>query len=172
MSTNLEFQNWETEEAGELKIGDSIAIVLAKRGMSQRELANKIHCTEVSVSRYINNTRVPKATILVEIAKVLDVSVDELLGTESEKPAQARVVVGQSKGGSTFWFKCSECQEPVDLKDNYCRNCGKRLEKEEVSHIRTLKDVFDIFEPYLTEEDVMETLEELKKMMGEEEKSE
>ena len=89
MSTNLEFQNWETEGVGELKIGDRIAIILAKRGMSQRELAQKINATDVSVSRYINNNRMPKANVLVDIVKALDVSVDELLGTESERPAQA-----------------------------------------------------------------------------------
>ena len=156
----------------DIRVGDRIKMFLEMKGMSYRELSRKAGITIVSVSRYINNNRMPRANVLADIAKALDVSVDELLGAESEKPTQARIVVGQSKGGSTFWFKCSECQEPVDLKDNYCRNCGKRFEKKEVGHRRTLKDVFDIFEPYLTEEDVMETLEELKKMMGEEEESE
>ncbi len=34
------------------------------------------------------------------------------------------------------------------------------MEKE---HIKTIKDVLEIFEPYLTEEDILEAIEECKK---------
>jgi ribosome-binding protein aMBF1 (putative translation factor) len=61
-------------------IGDRIAGVLAQKGMTQRELAERTDTTEVSISRYINNHRVPKATIIVKIANALGVSADALLG--------------------------------------------------------------------------------------------
>lgn len=63
-------------------IGDRIAGVLAQKGMTQRELAELTDTTEVSISRYINNHRVPKATMIVKIAKVLGVSADALLGID------------------------------------------------------------------------------------------
>ena len=82
---NMEFQNWEAQEAGELKFGDRVNILLCKKGMTQRELAKAIHMTDVSISRYINNSRVPKGTAIVAIAKALGVSTDVLLGV-SEIP--------------------------------------------------------------------------------------
>ena len=57
--------------------------LLKSAGLSQKELAEKIGCTEVTVSRYIAGERVPKATIVVKIANALGVSVDYLIGNES-----------------------------------------------------------------------------------------
>lgn len=68
------------QEAGELSIGDRLAIRLAKVGMTQRDLAKMLNVTEVSVSRYVNNQRVPKASVLARIADILSCTTDELLG--------------------------------------------------------------------------------------------
>lgn len=77
---NVTFADWKMQEAGELSIGDRLAIRLAKIGMSQRELAKRLNVTEVSVSRYVNNQRVPKASVLARIADILSCTTDELLG--------------------------------------------------------------------------------------------
>ena len=52
---------------------DRINKMLERRRMTQRELAEKIGKTEVSVSRYVSGQRVPKATVLLKIAQALDV---------------------------------------------------------------------------------------------------
>lgn len=49
--------------------GEIIRMMLDYRGMSQRELAEKIDCTEVSISRYVNGTREPKFETMLRIAK-------------------------------------------------------------------------------------------------------
>ena len=74
------FEKWEEEDAKKLDIGGRISNILYEERMTQRELAQKCHITEVSMSRYINNTRMPKGTIIVAIAKALGVSADYLLG--------------------------------------------------------------------------------------------
>ena len=51
---------------------------LERKGIKQRELAEAIGATEVSVSRWVNNERIPKATICIQIAKVLDCKVEDL----------------------------------------------------------------------------------------------
>lgn len=56
-----------------------------EKGLTQRELANRVGVTEVSMSRYVNGARVPKEPIVVNIAKALGVSVDYLVGTSSVK---------------------------------------------------------------------------------------
>lgn len=73
-------QDDDSTEAVDFALGDRIKILLDRRGMAQRELADRIGCTEVSVSRYITGARMPKAPTLAKIAKVLGVSADVLLG--------------------------------------------------------------------------------------------
>lgn len=62
---------------------DRLTEMLERRGMTQRELADKIDKTEVSVSRYVSGQRVPKATVLLKIAQALNVQVDYLIGNDS-----------------------------------------------------------------------------------------
>ncbi|MCR4746795.1 MAG: helix-turn-helix domain-containing protein [Lachnospiraceae bacterium] len=65
-----------------MTIGNRILELLEERNMSQRELAEKVGVTEVSMSRYINSRRIPRAAVLSNIAKVFHVSTDYLLGIE------------------------------------------------------------------------------------------
>ncbi len=53
--------------------------------MTQRELANKIHTTEATLSRYISGDREPKASILASIATALNTTSDFLLGIEKSE---------------------------------------------------------------------------------------
>lgn len=74
---------------------DRINKMLERRRMTQRELAEKIGKTEVSVSRYVSGQRVPKATVLLKIAQALDVQADYLIGNDS-------------------WFDCGDAVDPDD----------------------------------------------------------
>jgi transcriptional regulator with XRE-family HTH domain len=61
-----------------MDVGEKIKIALEAKGMSQKELSEKAHATEASISRYINGERYPKWQIVKRIADVLDVSLDWL----------------------------------------------------------------------------------------------
>lgn len=74
------FDELEKEEAQKLGLGERIKQKLDELGMSQRELAQAVKITEVSMSRYINNDRTPKGPIISQIARVLGVTSDWLLG--------------------------------------------------------------------------------------------
>ena len=63
-------------------LGTRITDLLNKKGMTQRQLADRAGVTEVSVSRYINGTRIPKAVQLANIARVLGVTSEYLLGND------------------------------------------------------------------------------------------
>ena len=63
-------------------IGRNIKRVLERQGKTQRELAEEIGVTVVTVSRYIHGDRVPKATMLVKIADALGVTTDQLISGE------------------------------------------------------------------------------------------
>ena len=64
--------------------GEKVLNILKHKGISQRELAEKVGCTEVSMSRYISGERVPKAPIVVKIADVLGVPVEYLVSDSIE----------------------------------------------------------------------------------------
>ena len=80
-----DFEAWERAEADAIDIGDRIKNRLDEIGMSQRELADKCKLTEVSMSRYINGTRTPKAPMVCIMAKALYTTPNSLLGWEEEQ---------------------------------------------------------------------------------------
>ena len=63
-------------------LGGRIPELLEKNGLTQRELAEKVGVTEVSMSRYISNDRTPKGPVIANIATALHTTSDYLLGTE------------------------------------------------------------------------------------------
>lgn len=93
---------------------DRLAEMLERRGMTQRELADKIDKTEVSVSRYISGQRVPKATVLLKIAQALNVQADYLIGNDS-------------------WFDCGDAVDPDDRGG--CSRCNMERKDWKASEI-------------------------------------
>jgi transcriptional regulator with XRE-family HTH domain len=65
-------------------LGGRISELLEKYGLSQRELAETVGVTEVSMSRYINGDRRPKDAILKNIAQALHTTPAYLLDAEGE----------------------------------------------------------------------------------------
>jgi len=72
-------------EKANATLGTRISDLLEQQGLSQRELADRIGVTEVSMSRYIKGERTPKGPIIANIAKVLHTTSDFLLGHETEE---------------------------------------------------------------------------------------
>lgn len=63
----------------------NISEFLNKKGMTQRELADAVGTTEVSISRYVSGERIPKATTCIQISKVLGCNVEDLYTLQSEE---------------------------------------------------------------------------------------
>lgn len=53
------------------------------KGMTAAELAKAVHTTPVSISRYETGKRKPSIFKAAEIAKVLNVTLDELIGKKA-----------------------------------------------------------------------------------------
>ena len=62
---------------------DTIKKARIRKGISQEEMAAKIHVVRQTVSKYENDLSVPDADTLLRIAELLDVPVAELLGIRS-----------------------------------------------------------------------------------------
>lgn len=65
-----------------MKYKCNIGKLLEAKGIKQKELAEAIGATEVSVSRWVNGSRVPKATTCIQITKVLDCAFEDLYTEE------------------------------------------------------------------------------------------
>ena len=65
----------------------SIKKIRESRKMTQSELAERINISTVSLSRYENGVRNPRATELSKMAEVLNCSVDELLRDDANPTA-------------------------------------------------------------------------------------
>jgi len=63
----------------ENRLGSRIAELLTQFNMTQRELADKVNVTEVSMSRYIKGDRIPKGPVIAAIATALHTTTDYLL---------------------------------------------------------------------------------------------
>lgn len=66
-------------------LGGRIAELLTQLNMTQRELAEKVDVTEVSMSRYIKGDRVPKGPVIANIATALHTTTDYLLNGKSSE---------------------------------------------------------------------------------------
>lgn len=75
--------------------GDRLAKIRKSRGLTQTELGDKVGVTLRVISYYENESGQPPGSILADLSKVLDVSVDELLGVKPVKsksdPKKARL---------------------------------------------------------------------------------
>ena len=88
------------------KIAERISEVLSKKGITQKELADKAGITQVSLSRYLNGERVPKANILVQISNALGVSCDYLVGIQRKENTEdeniMKLIINTELGGFNF----------------------------------------------------------------------
>lgn len=69
-------------------LNENIVNLRKKKGLSQEELANRLHVVRQTVSKWEKGLSVPDAQMLVRLAEELDTQVSTLLG-ETQPPAEA-----------------------------------------------------------------------------------
>lgn len=60
-----------------------LRMLMAKKRLTQDELAVAVGCSRQSINNYLNEKRIPDIIIAARMASVLGVSCDELLGLHS-----------------------------------------------------------------------------------------
>ena len=129
---------------GKMKV--RIAETLEKKGMTQRELAEVVGMTEVTISRYVNGERIPKISDALTLAKALNVEVTDLFVEDNETILEnmrtrnnAKWVAehhgGFSPGGNPL-YRCSCCGWAYGTHSlfpsyRFCPECGCRMNVRE-----------------------------------------
>lgn len=83
---------------------DRVKKLLDARGISQRELADEVGITEVTMSRYITAERVPSATLIPSFAKALHVTCDYLIGVSDVPYGMPKGIVLDVNNGQTLFL--------------------------------------------------------------------
>lgn len=68
-----------------VKIGKIISEARKNKGMTQRELANKLHISDKAISKWERGIGCPDISFLIPLSQILDISLYELLSGEKEE---------------------------------------------------------------------------------------
>lgn len=69
------------------KAGQEIAVLRKKQGLTQEELAGRLHISPQAVSKWENGRAMPELSLLIELAEALDSTLDAILFPDSARPA-------------------------------------------------------------------------------------
>lgn len=76
-------------------LGDTLKAIRKEKGITQEELAIKLHVVRQTVSKWEKGVSIPDADSLQQIADVFEVTVQELLGGDIQKDASRNEVADQ-----------------------------------------------------------------------------
>lgn len=79
-------------------LNENIKNIRKKRGFTQEELANRLHITRQTISKWEKGYSVPDAEMLSKMADVFDVSVSELLAIEKSELEQSEAIADHLAG--------------------------------------------------------------------------
>lgn len=85
-------------------LGENIKALRKAKGLSQQELAERLHVVRQTVSKWEQGLSVPDSDLLVRLAEALEVTVAELLGTpepESTAPREPQAILADKLGSLT-----------------------------------------------------------------------
>ena len=108
-------------------LANRLSEMLKKRGMTQKEFAERLGVTEVSVSRYITGKRIPRATIIMKMEKIFGVSVGYLMSQETNL---VEMIISYTTDGTDYQYhdnhgilvRCKKCKHY-----NSYMQCGKKV---------------------------------------------
>ena len=91
------------------KFGAYISRLRKKADMTQSELAEQLNLTRQAISKYECGDSFPDISILIEIADVFGITLDELIGSGNPSKREAAILEGAAKGqelNSSFDKQC------------------------------------------------------------------
>ena len=89
---HINIELYENKEVIKMKsIGETIASLRKKKGMTQNELAEKMNVTDKAVSKWERDLSCPDINTISKLADILDVSVEELLKAKKKDNSNTKM---------------------------------------------------------------------------------
>lgn len=138
-------------------LGEKIRELRNEKGLTQKDLADKLYVTAQAVSRWEKNEVEPSLKVLSELAKIFEVSIDELVTGESKEEevavadaTTADAIVQQISSPAptptapekVVLGICEKCNKPIydaddivriggrgTAKSIYCKKCKQEIEQ-------------------------------------------
>ena len=133
-----------------MSIGENIKIHRKNKGLTQKQLADKIGVSEITVRRYEKNNNIPNVAIIDKFAAALEISVFELLDNNYDK-AEYELLNGLSNGCDNLLNLVSSFEDSAKEESikNY-RNLIKLLDLKKFENIddNTIYNVINSHEFY------------------------
>ena len=108
-------------------VGQRIATLRKELGWTQKVLAEALHVSDRTISKWERNQGLPEITMLPQLAETLGISVDHLLGGGLQ---MNRFVGGNMK--NIKFYVCGHCQNVITAAEEVeIQCCGKKLPKLE-----------------------------------------
>ena len=98
--------------------GQRLAELRRLRGLTQVQLAEKLGSTQRAITYYENEAEYPPVETIVELARILSVSTDELLGLKIIKPTQEVVDITTDPELRRLWRKFQQVAEWPEKDQN------------------------------------------------------
>lgn len=111
-------------------LSDNIKSLRAKKGLTQKELADMLHVTAQAVSRWENGDVEPSVNTIKDMAKIFEVSTDDLLGDNELREETAAAVepeiseIDEESIAEKVAAKIAAEQKPVLA---VCEQCNRPL---------------------------------------------
>ena len=119
--TNRDDRAWTQKKTTPKKndsFGQRLAELRKLRGLTQVQLAEKLGSTQRAITYYENEAEYPPVETIVELARILSVSTDELLGLKKTKPTQEVVDITADPELRRLWRKFQQVAEWPEKDQN------------------------------------------------------
>ena len=124
-------------------IGTNIKKLRLQHGMTQKNLADKLFVSSQAVSRWENGEVEPSISTIMELAKIFDVSADEILGLDTKKASEGEAQDNYEEEPKAqeiprqFLAVCEQCNRPIYESNEifrkegkvFCAECNKKNEE-------------------------------------------
>lgn len=85
--------SFEEERTMDVSFGESLRRLRVERGLTQQQLAQKLHIDRGSIASWETGHRIPSVSTIMQIAQYLGADVAELLGTEAQDAGPLQVIL-------------------------------------------------------------------------------
>ena len=92
------------------KVGNQIANLRKTKGLTQNELGERLGVSFQAVSKWERGESLPEVSILMDLANILETSVDHILrGGEKMMNYKGKITVSDMREGINSLKRCGEC---------------------------------------------------------------